>query len=162
MWIERIKLKNFRIYQGDTTVVFSKNDGKNISLIAGKNGFGKTSFLTSLIWGLYGSLMAQVEDKYKRDIRSAGGYEPFVETLINNSEKQEVAIGNSTTTAVQVEIHLVDVMIPSIPCRKVIIRRSFDLKTKKEKLKILIDGHENELTKEVGFEIFINDFILPR
>ena len=162
MWIEQIKLKNFRIYQGETSVVFSKKEGKNISLIAGKNGFGKTSFLTSLIWGLYGSLMAQVEEKYKRDIRSAGGYEPFVETLINNTEKQEVAIGNSASAIVKVEIHLVDVMIPSIPCRKVIIQRSFDLSKKKEKLKILIDGHENELTKEVGFEIFINDFILPR
>lgn len=162
MWIERIKLINFRIYQGETTVVFSKNEGKNISLIAGKNGFGKTSFLTTLIWGLYGALMAQVEDKYKRDIRSAGGYEPFVETLINNSSKQEVQNGNLSSTSVQVEIHLMDVMIPSIPCRKVVIQRTFDLKTKKEKLKILIDGHENELTKEVGYEVFINDFILPR
>lgn len=161
MWIEKIKLKNFRIYGGETAVVFSKKEGKNISLIAGKNGFGKTSFLTSLIWGLYGSLMAQVEDKYKRDIRSAGGYESFVETLINNSARQE-AFANNTATVIQVEIHLMDVMIPSIPCRRVVIQRSFDLKTKKERLKILIDGQENELTKEVGYEIFINDFILPR
>ena len=31
-----------------------------------------------------------------------------------------------------------------------------------EELNIKIDGIENELTKEVGFEVFINDFILPR
>ena len=42
------------------------------------------------------------------------------------------------------------------------IKRSFDCKSKKESLKILIDGQENELTKDVGYEVFINDFILPR
>ena len=162
MWIERIKLKNFRIYAGDTEVVFKKQEGKNISLIAGKNGFGKTTFLTSLIWGLYGGLMRQVEEKYQKDIRSSGGYEGYLETLVNNQTRRSFLAEETSSAAVQVEIHLVDVMIPSIPCRKVIIRRSFDLKTKKEQLKILIDGHENELTKEVGFEIFINDFILPR
>jgi DNA sulfur modification protein DndD len=36
------------------------------------------------------------------------------------------------------------------------------LRTEIEELKIFIDGLENELTKEVGFEVFINDFILPR
>ena len=29
-------------------------------------------------------------------------------------------------------------------------------------MKIFIDDQENELTKEAGFEVFINDFILPR
>ena len=62
----------------------------------------------------------------------------------------------------EVEVQLKDLLIPSIPCRTVNIIRSFNLKTKKENLKILIDGDENELTKEVGFEVFINDFILPR
>lgn len=162
MWIERIKLNNFRIYQGSTEVIFTKSESRNISLIAGKNGFGKTSFLTSLIWGLYGSLMAQVEEKYKRDIRSSGGYDSFVETLINNTEKRRFARGETSHVKVEVEIHLMDVMIPSIPCRKVIIRRSYDLSDKKESLSILIDGHENELTKQVGYEVFINDFILPR
>ena len=31
-----------------------------------------------------------------------------------------------------------------------------------ENLEILIDGNQNELTKKVGYETFINDFILPR
>ena len=42
------------------------------------------------------------------------------------------------------------------------IKRSYNLKTDLEELTIKIDGLENELTKEVGFEVFINDFILPR
>ena len=42
------------------------------------------------------------------------------------------------------------------------IKRSYDFKSNKEELKIFIDDLENELTKEVGYEVFINDFILPR
>jgi hypothetical protein len=61
-----------------------------------------------------------------------------------------------------VEVELEDLLIPSIPCRTVSIKRAYNIKTKEETLKILIDGDENELTKDVGFEIFINDFILPR
>ena len=53
-------------------------------------------------------------------------------------------------------------LIPSIPCKKLVIKRSYDYKSNKEELKIFIDGHENELTKEVGYDVFINDFILPR
>lgn len=166
MKIEQIKLNNFRIYKGENEITFNNNDSKNISLIAGKNGFGKTTFLTSLIWAFYGGLMSQVEDKYKRDIKNAGGYENFLKTLINKSVlhkyEAEAEAEESRTASFFVEVHLVDVLIPSIPCKKVVIRRFYNHKTNKESLKILIDGHENELTKEVGYEVFINDFILPR
>lgn len=162
MRIDKIKLYNYRIYKGENEVNFNINSNKNISLIAGKNGFGKTTFLSSLIWAFYGALMAQVEDKYRSEIRNAGGYEKYRNTLLNKVVYNETLKNKHKNAFVQVEIHLVDVMIPSIPCKKVIIRRTFNLKSKKETLKILIDGHENELTKEVGYDVFINDFILPR
>jgi len=162
MRIDNIKLNNFRIYNGKNEIAFNNKKGKNISLIAGKNGFGKTTFLTSLIWGLYGNLMAQVEEKYKKDIKSAGGYDEYLKTLLNTSVLNAFEADELNIAKFQVEIDLVDVMIPSIPCKKVVIRRSYDYKTKKESLSILIDGQENELTKEVGYDVFINDFILPR
>ena len=162
MRIENIKLNNFRIYNGDNKISFNNKKGKNVSLIAGKNGFGKTTFLTSLIWGLYGNLMAQVEDKYKKDIKSAGGYDSYLKTLLNKSVLNEFDYKNATEAKFEVEIDLIDVMIPSIPCKKVVIKRTYDYKLKKENLSILIDAQENELTKEVGYEVFINDFILPR
>lgn len=157
MRISKIKLVNFRIYQGENEIQLDSIEDKNISVIAGKNGFGKTTFLTSLIWGFYGNLMVQVEDKYKKDIKNAGGYENYLLSLMNSNLEQ-----NSKADCFQVEIQLKDLVIPSIPCRTVDIKRSFNVKTKKEELKILIDGDENELTKDVGFEVFINDFILPR
>ncbi|MBY8961810.1 DNA sulfur modification protein DndD [Flavobacterium sp. D11R37] len=157
MKINRIRFNNFRIYKGDNEIKFAVNSGKNINIIAGKNGFGKTTFLTSLIWVFYGKMMVEVEDKYKKDIKNAGGYEKYLLTLLNRDVnlKDEKA-------HFSVEIDIRDISIPSIPCQSVLIRRSYDVNTQKENLLILIDGLENELTKEVGYEVFINDFILPR
>jgi len=159
MKIENIKLNNFRIYKGLNEINFneSQNKRKNINLIAGFNGFGKTTFLTSLVWCFYGRLMVHVEDKYRDEIRGAGGYNTYLNSLYNKDARKE-----KTDHILSVEITLNNILIPSIPCETVTIKRSFDFKNSKEELSILIDGMENELTKSVGYDIFINDFILPR
>ena len=158
MKIDNIKLKNFRIYKGSNEINLRNKKEKNISLIAGKNGFGKTTFLTSLIWCFYGKLMAQVEDKYKQDIRNAGGYDAYLNTLLNKTVRDQ----ETEAHLLSVEIILEDLLIPSIPCKTVSIKRSYNFDSGKEDINILIDGDENELTKSVGYEVFINDFILPR
>lgn len=162
MKINKIHFHNFRIYQGDNEVLFSPDGMKNISIIAGKNGFGKTTFLTSLIWVFYGKMMAEVEDKYRKDIKNAGGYDSFLKTLLNREIAAAYTNGDKVLPIVSVEIQLKDLLIPSIPCKSVVIKRSYDLRTETEEVHIFIDGLENELTKEVGYEVFINDFILPR
>lgn len=162
MKINKIIFQNFRIYKGENEIIFSPNSKKNISIIAGKNGFGKTTFLTSLIWVFYGKMMGEVEDKYRKDIKNAGGYEKFLKTLLNLDVKSQFEKDNNSLSKLSVEIELTDILIPSIPCKSVLLKRSYDIKTEKEDLKIFIDGLENELTKEVGYEVFINDFILPR
>ena len=73
MFIESIILHNNRAYKGHNKVSF-KPATKNIFLIAGNNGFGKTTFLTSLVWCLYGKLMVDVDEKFRRDINDAQGY----------------------------------------------------------------------------------------
>lgn len=162
MRIEHVILKNFRLYEGENKINFIFSKGKNISLIAGKNGFGKTTFLTSLIWGLYGNLMSQVEDKYRRDIKSAGGYEGYLQTLLNRNAIARYKSNEEGDFSLLVELKLIDVMIPTIPCREVIIRRSYNYNRNQESVQVLIDGEENKLTKTVGYDVFINDFILPR
>ncbi|MDI5897656.1 hypothetical protein QLS81_06365 [Flavobacterium sp. XS2P67] len=106
--------------------------------------------------------MSEVEDKYRKDIKNAGGYEKFLKTLLNRDIKSEFENNSNSSPILSVEIELKDLLIPSIPCKSVILKRSYDLRTETEDLKIFIDGLENELTKEVGYEVFINDFILPR
>ncbi len=159
MKISNITLHNFRIYKGTNTVSFFPFTNRNVSIIAGKNGFGKTTFLTSLIWVFYGKLMTQVESKYRKDIKNSGGYLPFLNSLLNKDVKSNTSIQEKSFF---VEVELKDLMIPAIPCESIIIKRSYTLGDKEETLSILIDGIENELTKDVGYELFINDFILPR
>ena len=154
MLIKQIKISNFRSYYDNVIIDFDSRENKNITLISGKNGFGKTSFLTSLIWGFYGKLMSKVEEKYRTEIKGSGGYENFLLQQFNRNQKN--------ITILKVEITLIDILIPSIPCKEVKIIRSFDINTKKENLQILIDGDQNELSKKLGYETFINDFILPR
>lgn len=156
MKIDKIVLENFRVYQGLNKINFNNNPSKNITLISGKNGYGKTTFLTSLIWCFYGKMMGEVEEKYKNDIKNLGGYDKFVETLYSKtSNKVESPI-------LSIEIILNDVLIPSVPCKTLSIKRSYNTINKLEEISILIDGFENELTKQVGFDVFINDFVLPR
>lgn len=159
MRISNITLHNFRIYKSTNTVSFLPFTDRNISVIAGKNGFGKTTFLTSLIWVFYGKLMTHVESKYKKDIKNSGGYIPFLDSLLNRDIKSNASEDEKSFF---IEVELKDLMIPAIPCESIVIRRSYNYDLKEEQLSILIDGVENELTKDVGYELFINDFILPR
>ena len=57
MYIKEIELNNFRIYKGVNKINLSPEKDKNIIVVSGKNGFGKTTFLMSLVWCLYGKNM---------------------------------------------------------------------------------------------------------
>src|SRR5690554_3926786 len=116
MRINRIALNNFRGY-GSSEINFTKNKEKNVSIIAGKNGFGKTTFLTSLIWVMYGSLMRQVEEKYKRDIQNHGGYENYLKESVNHTAVNKFDNKQVKDVDMSVELELADVMIPSVPCK---------------------------------------------
>lgn len=54
--IEKIHLHNFRQFSGDTVVDFSTDENKNITVIHAMNGSGKTTFLQSFYWALYGDI----------------------------------------------------------------------------------------------------------
>lgn len=61
-----------------------------------------------------------------------------------------------------VSICFSELAIPAIPCRDIEVSRSYDAILQKETVEILIDGDRNELTEEIGPEVFINDFILSK
>lgn len=157
MKISSITFQNFKIYKGFNKIDFNNKPNSNISLIGGKNGYGKTTFLTGLIWLFYGKMMSKVEDKYRADIKKAGGYEKYLNSLLNNQ-----VLNSPGKKEFSISIELTNVLIPSIPCEKVKINRTYNLFTEEENLNILIDDKPSELTENVGFEVFINDFILPR
>lgn len=167
MYIDRIILNNFRVYKGENTINLSVSDDKNVAIITGNNGFGKTSLLTSLVWCLYGKLMSDVEERYRKEIYDAGGYKNYCYELMNRSVIDENSAEGKDEPDVEkysfsVRVRFKKIFIPIIPCQDLEIVRTYNIKTHSETLIVYIDGQLNELTKEVGPEIFINDFILRK
>jgi len=162
MLIKSIELNNFRIYKGYNKIDILPQQDKNIIVISGKNGFGKTTLLMSLVWCLYGKQMDKVDELYKKEISDKGGYGKFIGKSLNRIAEQE------GKTKFSVSITFTDIKIPEIQCNEIKITRSYDTKTGiQDELEILIDGYPNELIDDLsknnqnGGEIFIRDFILP-
>lgn len=162
MIIKEIEFNNFRIYKGKNRICLTPEDGKNIVVISGNNGFGKTTFLMALVWCLYGKQMEKVDELYKREIAEKGGYGKYIGNSLNYQAEKE------GETRFSVSITFSDVVIPDTACTEITITRSYDNATGiDEELDILIDGRSNDLfvgskdEKLKEEEIFIRDYILP-
>ena len=162
MFIKEIQLNNFRIYKGCNTISLLPSNDANVVVISGKNGFGKTTFLMSLVWCLYGKQMEKVDELYEKEIIDKGNYTKYIVESLNRRAREE------GETEFSVMITFSDVKIPDITCNEVTIRRSYNIITSSsDKVEVLIDGYPNELIEDLtkenqkGEEIFIRDFILP-
>lgn len=185
MKIKNIELYNYRIYKGINRINFQNGSDKNVYLISGENGFGKTTFLHSLLWCLYGRLMADIDDTFRKEMSSSlngNGYNKFLIGNLNNSSKQRLlselsemelasikkkgySIDNEyikELSIYSVSLEFSDIVIPSIPCHSLKIIRSYDYIREIEKIEILIDNVPNEISAEIGHDVFINDFILNK
>jgi len=156
MYIEKVEIKNFRIYYGTNHIMFPTVPGKNVSIISGDNGHGKTTFLTSLVWCLYGKQMQEVDKFYKDKILASRGYKGYLASCMN---KQALSIGE---VEFSVSIDLRDIALPGVQCESMQITRRYDINKENDILEIKIDGTDNELVDEVGQQLFIQDFILPK
>lgn len=54
MILERLTLENFRQFRGRQDLLFSDLRERNVTIVHAENGFGKTTLLKALLWGLYG------------------------------------------------------------------------------------------------------------
>jgi DNA sulfur modification protein DndD len=84
--LESITLNNFRQYYGKQTIDFSQSDEKNITVIHGENGSGKTALLNAFSWCLYGDLNL-----------------PQSENIINEHAIQQTVIGDYVQAVVTIE-----------------------------------------------------------
>jgi len=163
MYIKEIELNNFRIYKGVNKITLSPEKDKNVIVVSGKNGFGKTTFLMSLVWCLYGKNMQNVDELYQKEIGDKGGYGKYIGNSLNRLAKSE------GDTKFSVSVTFRDVKIPEITCNEIKITRTYDIVTSaSDKVEVLVDGFQNELIQDLttdgkqdGEEIFIRDFILP-
>ena len=162
MTIREIELNNFRIYKGKNKINLSPDGDRNLIIVSGNNGFGKTTFLMSLVWCLYGKNMGKVDELYRKEIDEKGGYSKYIGNSLNFEAHKE------GITRFSVAVTFTDVEIPDTPCTEITIVRSYDNATNyDDELEILIDGRKSDLfsgTKEEiakEEEIFIRDYILP-
>jgi DNA sulfur modification protein DndD len=83
MWIAKIELFNFKSYQHQTFEFPQPRAGRNIVLIGGMNGYGKTSILEALYLGLYGK--EAVEHLGRAGLKDDVGYRKFVERALHGT-----------------------------------------------------------------------------
>lgn len=85
MIIKNIMLKNFRQYI-DTTIEFATDADKNITVVMGDNGTGKTTLAQAFQWALYGETRFQIQE------------------VINRIVREQMTMGQSKTVSVSIEI----------------------------------------------------------
>ena len=151
MRIRQLRHSNFRVYGEGVNLHFETKPNRPLVFVGGQNGYGKSTFITSILWCLYGKLMVHVDPHYERMIRNAGGYTKFIAGNCNRSSGADEYF---------VEVTLEEVELPSLPCRELVIKRTYSLG--KENLEILLDGSPNDLVDSLGFELFIQEYILPK
>lgn len=158
MRISRIKLNNFRQFYGQVDIDLMTYDDKNIILVGGKNGYGKTNFLISIVWCLYGEKITMIDDSFKREVQKETNYQKFIKQSLNWSSKEE---GNSIFS---VEIHFDEVDYPAnikVSDNKIIVLRKFNALKIEENLSIL-NSQGLELFAEQDDKVsFINDYLIP-
>ena len=66
MYIREIQLYNFRQYRGLNKIDLQPSEDKNVVIVSGFNGFGKTNFLVALVWCLYGRDIDKIDTFFQK------------------------------------------------------------------------------------------------
>jgi DNA sulfur modification protein DndD len=161
MKFSNIEINNFRQYYSSVNIDLTTSSDKNIIIIGGKNGYGKTNFLLSIVWCLYGDKISQIDENFKKEIQKEKNYSSFMQQSINWTAKRE----NKTNFSVNIfitEIELPELRTLSSNTESVIIQRTFDVASMNETLSIIDAVSKIEIFDEDSDKInFINDYIIP-
>ena len=161
MKLSEIKINNFRQYYKEVNIDLTTNSDENIILIGGRNGYGKTNFLISIVWCLYGRQIEKVDNNFKQEIKKEKNYDSFMFQSLNWTAKKE----NKDTFSVSLlisEIELPELKKLNSNSERVIITRKFNVSSMSEELMILDADSKMEIfDDEVDKINFINDYIIP-
>lgn len=147
MKIESIVLKNIGAYKNQTFDFKSENSNKNVILIGGKNGAGKTTFLNALRTGLYGSQAFGIK-------APTPSYFKEIEKLIN-SEVRDQRERYSTTKQVS-KIKITFTTTTNQTTSRYVFERSWgiDAKNIKEYFNIYRDGNTFALAEKDKSQVY--------
>lgn len=161
MKLSNIEINNFRQYYNAVNIDLSTNADQNIVVIGGRNGYGKTNLLLSIVWCLYGEKISQIDDNFKKEIQKEKNYSSFMQQSINWSAKKE----NKDTFSVSIvvsEIELPELKKLNSNSESVIITRTFNVTSMNEILSISDPNSKMEIFDDEADKInFINDYIIP-
>jgi DNA sulfur modification protein DndD len=161
MKFSNIEINNFRQYYNSVNVDLETNDKKNIVIIGGGNGYGKTNFLLSIVWCLFGDKISQIDENFKKEIQKEKNYSSFMQQSINWTAKKE------SKTKFSVSIKISDIELPELRTLNsntdsILIKRTFDVASMNETLSILDFTSSLEIFDDESDKInFINDYIIP-
>ena len=161
MKFSNIKINNFRQYYNAVNIDLTTDIDRNIVVIGGRNGYGKTNLLLSIVWCLYGEKISQIDDNFKKEIQKEKNYSSFMQQSINWTAKRE----NKDTFSVSIEvseIELPDLNKLNSNSDSVIITRTFNVTSMNETLSISDTNSKMEIFDDEADKInFINDYIIP-
>lgn len=161
MKFSNIKINNFRQYYNAVNIDLTTDTDLNIVVIGGRNGYGKTNFLLSIVWCLYGEKISQIDDNFKKEIQKEKNYSSFMQQSINWTAKRE----NKDTFSVSIEVS--EIELPELNklnsnSDSVIITRTFNVTSMNETLSISDTNSNMEIFDDEADKInFINDYIIP-
>ena len=161
MKLSNIEINNFRQYYNEVNIDLSTNSDQNIIVIGGRNGYGKTNLLLSIVWCLYGEKISQIDDNFKKEIQKEKNYSSFMQQSINWTAKKE----NKDTFSVSIvvsEIELPELKKLNSNSESVIITRTFNVTSMSEILSISDPNSKMEIFDDEADKInFIHDYIIP-
>lgn len=102
MILEEIRLTDFRCFYGETSILFSEDPDKNVTIIYAENGVGKTTLLNALLWCFYGETTARFEKKEEilnYDAKKEGRTTATVEVLFEHNGSRYIAKRFSATSS---------------------------------------------------------------
>jgi DNA sulfur modification protein DndD len=161
MKFSKIEINNFRQYYNSVSIDLETDNEKNIIVIGGRNGYGKTNFLLSIVWCLFGDKISQIDENFKKEIQKEKNYSSFMQKSINLTAKKE------NVTKFSVNIRISDIELPEFRTinsnsESVLVKRTFDIASMNETLSIMDADTCIEIFDDESDKInFINDYIIP-
>ena len=161
MKLSHIEINNFRQYYNAVNIDLTTNSDENIIIIGGRNGYGKTNLLLSIVWSLYGEKISQIDDNFKKEIQKEKNYSSFMQQSINWTAKKENKDNFSVGILVS-EIELPELNKLNSNSESVKITRTFNVTSMNEQLSIIDPISNIEIFDDEADKInFINDYIIP-
>ncbi|MBZ4662716.1 MAG: uncharacterized protein JG776_398 [Caloramator sp.] len=143
MKIKKVVLNNFFRYYGRQEILFSVDDDKNVTILRGENGTGKTTLLNAFYWGFYGDVIFPLT----------------IDNMLNYRKSKELKEGELAEALVEIEFEDKNVLYTIIRKQNFIKKNGQLIKTGQPYLNITYTNDKGNETKIEYAERFFEDII---